>query len=319
MSDVGLVDRVIAASIPLVPTRLVRRFAQPYIGGETLAQALAVVADLNSRDLRATIDVLGEDVRNPAAVESAAGAYAATLQAIAERGLGSGVSIKPSALGSLLSWDVCHQAVTKVVAHAARVGRFVRLDMEEATTVDGTLELYRRLRTEGHVNVGVVLQARLWRTAGDVRALADLRPDVRLCKGIYLEPPSVGMQEREAIRHSFAALLRTLFRSGCRVGVATHDEVLVADALAAADELGVAPDGFEFQMLLGVRRDLAQTLRSAGYGVRIYVPYGRDVFPYSVRRLRENPTVAGHVARALARDLTTAVRAAGAGCRLWRQ
>lgn len=315
MKDVGIVDRLIAATIPLVPTSLVRHFARPYIGGETLAEALPAVADLNARGLDATLDVLGEDVRDAAAVEATVAAYARTLDAIVERGLRSGVSVKPSALGSRLGWQSCHEAVARVVVQAAGAGRFVRLDMEESRTVDGTLALYRRLREEGHDNVGIVLQARLWRTAGDVRALADLRPDVRLCKGIYLEPPAVGLQEREAIRHSFAALLRMLFRAGCRVAVATHDEVLIADALATADELGIGANEFELQMLLGVRPDLAQMLRGSGYRVRVYVPYGRDVFPYSVRRLRENPAVAGHVARALVRDLSTAVRAAAPGCR----
>jgi proline dehydrogenase len=293
----------------------VRHFAAPYIGGETLEEALTVVADLNARGLDATLDVLGEDVRDAAAVEAAVAAYGGTLAAVAERGLRSGVSVKPSALGSTFGWEACHEAVARVVAQAASTDRFVRLDMEESGTVDGTLALYRRLRSEGHDNVGIVLQSRLWRTAGDVRALAELRPDVRLCKGIYLEPPETGLQEREAIRHSFAALLRMLFRAGCRVGVATHDEVLVADALAAADELGVGAGGFEFQMLLGVRPDLAGALHASGYRVRVYVPYGQDVVPYSVRRLGENPAVAGHVARALVRDVSMAVRAAAAGCR----
>jgi proline dehydrogenase len=315
VSDVGVFDRAVAAAIPLVPTPLVRQFARPYIGGETLAEALDVVAGLNARDLSVTLDVLGEHVADAAAVEAAVAAYLAAIDAVAARDLRSGVSVKPSALGSLLSWDVCFEAISTVVAHAARAGRFVRIDMEDSATVDGTLDLYRRLRAAGHVNVGIVLQARLWRSAADVKALAGLRPDVRLCKGIYLESPALAMQQREAIRHSFAGLLRMLFRAGCRVGVATHDEVLVADALAAADELGIGADGYEFQMLLGVRPDLAETLRRSGHGVRIYVPYGRDVFPYSVRRLRENPAVAGHVARALARDLTAAARRGAARCR----
>jgi proline dehydrogenase len=180
--------------------------------------------------------------------------------------------------------------------------------MEESDTIDGTLALYRRLREEGRERVGIVLQARLWRTSADVKALSDLAPDVRLCKGIYLEPPSVGMQDREAIRHSFSTLLRQLLRGGSRVAIATHDEVLVTDALAAVDEYAVPAGGYELQMLLGVRGDLAQTLRRAGHRVRIYVPFGKDVFGYSVRRLRENPAVAGHVARALAADLAHSVR-----------
>lgn len=307
MSDVGIIDRAVAAALPLVPTRLVRTFAAPYIGGETLEQALCVVRRLGSSGLAATLDVLGEHVHDEASVRGMVEAYRSALRALAAGGADSGVSVKPSALGAAIDWDLCHDAVTEVLREAA-AERFVRLDMEESATVDGTLALYRRLRDDGHKNVGIVLQARLWRTSADVRALADLRPDVRLCKGIYLEPPGVGMQDREAIRRSFSALLRPLLRGGSRVAVATHDEVLVTDALAALDEHALAAGGYEFQMLLGVRSDLARTLHRSGHRVRVYVPYGKDVFGYSVRRLRENPAVAGHVARALAGDLARAVR-----------
>ena len=311
MSDVGVLDRLIAAAIPLVPARLVRDFASPYIGGETLPQAMATVDRLNAAGLAATLDVLGEHVRDAVSAEAMVGAYCAALDALAARGADSGISVKPSSLGAALDADLCHDAVVDVLERASAGGRFVRLDMEEAVTVDRTLKLYRRLRSEGHENVGIVLQARLWRTTDDVRRLVGLRPAVRLCKGIYLEPPTVAMQDRDAIRRSFSQLLRQLLRGGARVDVASHDELLVADALGAFEELGVARDGYEFQMLLGVRGDLAQTLRRAGHRVRIYVPFGRDVVPYSVRRLRENPAVAGHVARALARDFGFAARRAG--------
>jgi len=308
MSDVGLIDRAIAAALPLVPTRLVRDFAAPYIGGETLGQALTTVGRLNEAGMAATLDVLGEHVHDAGTVRAMVRAYLAALDGLAAQGADAGVSVKPSALGAALDADLCHDAVVEILDRAAANCRFVRLDMEEAATVDATLDLYRRLRSEGRENVGVVLQARLWRTTDDVRRLLDLRPDVRLCKGIYLEPPAVAMQDRDAIRQSFSGLLRQLLRGGAHVDIATHDELLVTDALGALDESGVPRDGYEFQMLLGVRGDLAQTLRRAGHRVRIYVPYGRDVFAYSVRRLRENPAVAGHVARALARDMVRAVR-----------
>jgi proline dehydrogenase len=312
MSDVGVIDRAVAAAIPLVPTRLVRTFAAPYIGGETLEQALSVVRRLNGAGLAASLDVLGEHVHDEAGVRAMVVAYRQALATLTAGSADSGVSVKPSALGAAIDWDLCYEAVVEVLdgaaASSAGGGRFVRLDMEESDTIDGTLALYRRLREEGRERVGIVLQARLWRTSADVKALSDLAPDVRLCKGIYLEPPSVGMQDREAIRHSFSTLLRQLLRGGSRVAIATHDEVLVTDALAAVDEYAVPAGGYELQMLLGVRGDLAQTLRRAGHRVRIYVPFGKDVFGYSVRRLRENPAVAGHVARALAADLAHSVR-----------
>jgi proline dehydrogenase len=183
-----------------------------------------------------------------------------------------------------------------VVAGAEELGGFVRIDMEDSSTVDATLALYRDLRARGRKGVGIVLQSRLWRTIDDVLALAKLRPNVRLCKGIYLERPQIAMQDRDAIRASFSMLLRVLLKNGSYVAIATHDEQLIVDALATIQELGIGGDGYEFQSLLGVRSDLARLL-ARNHTVRIYVPYGSDSFAYSQRRLRENPQIAGYVAR----------------------
>lgn len=306
MAQADIVDRAVAAALPLVPAAVVRGLAAPYIGGETQAEALVVVRRLNDAGLAATLDVLGEGVGDPATAQRAADAYVSVLSALSAGVPRCGVSVKPSALGGAFDWGLCHDLVAPIVERAAADGRFVRLDMEDAVTVDGTLDLYRRLRADGHDNVGIVLQARLWRTSADIAALADLRPDVRLCKGVYLEPAAVAMQDREAIRRSFGALLRRLLRAGCRVGIASHDEAVVADALAALDECDAPQGSWEFQLLLGVRADLARTLSQDGHLVRIYVPFGSDAVAYSVRRLRENPTLAGHVARALGADLLRA-------------
>jgi proline dehydrogenase len=209
-----------------------------------------------------------------------------------------------SSAGWGASWG---EEVERVVRGAEDLGSFVRIDMEDASMTDGTLALYRDVRAAGHERVGIVLQSRLWRTMADVAALAPLTPDVRLCKGIYLEPPTVALQDRGAIRRSFASLLRRLLRNGSRVAIATHDEELIVDALDAVAETGVSSHAYEFQTLLGVRTDLARRLAQE-HRVRVYVPFGVDSFAYAQRRLRENPQIAGYVARDVLRDTARAVR-----------
>jgi proline dehydrogenase len=214
------------------------------------------------------------------------------------------VSVKLTALGLNLGYDVCRENLESVVRHAAERGNFVRIDMEDSTTTGDTLRLYRELRASGHDNVGVVLQARLKRTIEDVRALAELRPNVRLCKGIYLEPPEIAFEDAEEIRDSFRATLRALLDAGAYVGIATHDEALIEDAVAQIRERGLAPSQYEFQMLLGVRAARGDELVRGGHRLRVYVPFGTHWYEYSVRRLQENPKIAGYVAADTVRRLT---------------
>jgi proline dehydrogenase len=293
---------LVARMAPLAPSPLVKQLGKPYVAGETLAEAVQVVRALAGDHLRATVDVLGESVPGPEGAAAVADAYITTLETLQSSGLESHLSLKPSGLGSALGWDICGREIERVVRRAQELGSFVRIDMEDATTVDATLSLYRDLRAAGLTAVGVVLQSRLWRTAADAEALSPLRPNVRLCKGIYLEPPRIAMQEREAIRAAFTHVLRKLLGAGSYVGIATHDEQLVVEALTVVDDLAVPRDGYEFQMLLGVRGDLARLL-ARDHTVRIYVPYGPDSFAYAQRRMRENPEMAGHIARAVLRRI----------------
>lgn len=300
-AGIGLFDRVVARAVPLVPGLIVRRLGAPYVGGMTLDEALGRVDDLKRDGLATTVDILGESVDGDKAAACAADAYLATLDALAGRGLPLNISLKPSGLGSELGWKVAARNIDRVVSRVEELGGFVRIDMEDSSTVDATLGLYRDLRTRGLQRVGIVLQSRLWRTADDIDALADLKPNVRLCKGIYLEPPQIALQDRDAIRASFSTLLRLMLKNGSYVAIATHDEQLIVDALATIEDLGIGPDGYEFQSLLGVRSDLARML-ARDHTVRIYVPYGSDSFAYSQRRLRENPQIAGYVARDTLRE-----------------
>ena len=302
-------DRALVRVLPAVPRSIVRRVAGPYIAGPTLEDARRVVAELNAGGMRATVDVLGEEVQEPREAEAIARSYHAALEAIEADGLDANVSIKLTGFGLKVDPELCRSLVHELVRDADERGIFVRIDMEDASTTDDTLALYRSLREEGRDGVGVVLQATLRRTLDDIEALAPLRPSVRLCKGIYLEAPSVAFQEFEVIRTSFVACLDALLAAGCRTAIATHDEWLIERALERVAELD--RDAYELQMLLGVRPGRGRELVAAGHPLRVYVPYGQQWYEYSLRRLQENPKVAGYVARDVAGRLVS--RAGGRG------
>jgi proline dehydrogenase len=281
---VRVFDRAVVRVLPAVPRSVVRRVAAPYIAGE-----------LNAAGIRATLDVLGEDVSRPEEAEAIARAYHEALEAIAAESLDANVSIKLTGFGLEIDKELCRSLVATLVAEAATQGTFVRIDMEDSSTTDDALAIYRSLREEGRDNLGIVLQAALRRTLDDIAAVSDLRPSVRLCKGIYIEPSSIAFQEPDVIRRSFVACLDALLAAGCRVAVATHDEWLLERTLERVQELDES--AYELQMLLGVRADRGRELAAAGHRLRVYVPYGRQWYEYSLRRLQENPKVAGYVAR----------------------
>ena len=246
-----VVDRAIVRLLPVVPRPVVQRLSAPYIAGTTIDDARRTVARLNAEGKRGTIDVLGEEVTRPSEAEAVASAYHAVLDAIAGDHLDANVSVKLTALGLKVDLDLCRSLLATVVADAAARGIFVRIDMEDSTCTDDTFVLYRELREARRDNVGVVLQSCLRRTLADVAALADLRPSVRLCKGIYVEPPTIAYQERDEIRESFVRVLDALLEAGCYAAVATHDEWLLERSLELVG--GMPRDGYELQMLLGVR------------------------------------------------------------------
>jgi proline dehydrogenase len=300
---VRIVDRLIASSLPAVPRPLVRHFADRYMAGETTREAIDTVRRLNSLGAAATVDVLGEFVTDVAQAKHTAGQYVEILSAIARDGLDANVSIKLSALGLEIDPALTQSLVEQVVTAAAGQGNFVRIDMEHSALTDATLGVYRALREDGHDNVGIVLQAYLRRTFDDVRALAELKPSVRLVKGIYIEPPEIAYTERTLVNRNFVALLNDLVERGSRLAVASHDEALVGEARRLADQRSLGAVRLEFQLLLGVKENLRDSLIAAGHRVRIYVPYGEAWYGYSVRRLKENPSIAGYVARDVLRGL----------------
>ena len=289
-------DRAIVRALPAVPRPVVKRLSSRYIAGTTLADACDVVRELNADRKDATLDVLGEEVKLREEAIGLRDAYRRALDTIEEDGLRSNISVKLTALGLNLDRDLCRSNLIALVEEAAQFGNFVRIDMEDSSTTSETLALYRSLREGRRDNLGVVLQAVLKRTLSDIAALAELRPNVRVCKGIYVEPPELAYQEDETIRLNFLDALEALFDLGSYVGIATHDDFLIGEALALIERRGLARDGYEFQMLLGVRPELGDELVREGHRLRIYVPFGRRWYEYSIRRLQENPKLAGYVA-----------------------
>jgi proline dehydrogenase len=293
---VAIFDRAIVRLLPAVPRPLVQKLSDRYIAGPELKDARETVRRLNAEGKSATIDVLGEEITTEEEAAAIVRAYQDVFADIERCGLDSGVSIKLTALGLNLGYDLCRENLRTVVEDAASRGNFVRIDMEDSSTTDDTLRLYRELREEGHENVGVVLQAMLRRTLSDIAALAELKPSVRLCKGIYVEPADVAYQDAEAVRASYVRALDALFDAGCYVGIATHDEWLLDEGRRIVVERGLDREDYEFQMLLGVRPASGDELVLEGHRLRVYVPFGRNWYEYSLRRLQENPRIAGYIA-----------------------
>ena len=295
-APVAILDKAIVRLLPAVPRPVVRRISNRYIAGSELSDATHVVRTVNAHGKLATIDVLGEEITNEEETRVIMRAYEDVLAEIDRAGLESNISVKLSGLGLELDYELCRANLTRVIEEAARRGNFVRIDMEDASTTDDTLSLYRGLRESGHDNVGVVLQASLRRTVADVEALADLEPSVRVCKGIYVESPEIQFREFKEVRANFVRAVEALLDARCRVAIATHDEWLIDEGKRLVRERSLTRDQYEFQMLLGVRPDLGDALVAEGHKLRIYVPFGAYWYEYSLRRLQENPSIAGYIA-----------------------
>ena len=226
-------------------------------------------------------------------------AYVELLEEIKKRALDSHISVKPTALGLKLGVSFCQDRVREILEMAKEHGNFVRIDMEDRTCTTDTLGIYHALCDEGYENVGIVVQAYMRRSMEDCRVLAERKANVRVCKGIYVEPREVAYKDPEIIVANFGWLMELLLKSGCYVGIATHDERVAWKGLQLIQELGLERDQYEFQMLLGVGEELRRTLVDAGHRLRVYVPFGRAWYAYSTRRLKENPKIAGYVFKSL--------------------
>jgi proline dehydrogenase len=294
----SFLNNLIVSSLPLIPKPVVRSFAGRYIAGAQFEDASRVTKNLNAQRIMATMDLLGEDVSEHSEATAAKDTYKQILKSIDQEHLDSNLSLKLTQIGLKLDQSLCERNLREILLVAKDKKNFIRIDMEDHTCTDATLELYRSVRTD-FGNVGVAIQAYLWRSESDVQELVKGRANFRLCKGIYIEPEAIAFKDREEVRSNFLRLLRVMLDGGAYVGIATHDDVLIDASARIVAERSLSRDKYEFQMLLGVKEKLRLKLRQDGHRVRVYVPFGRQWYPYSIRRLKENPAIAGYVLKTI--------------------
>ncbi len=292
----SVINSLIVKFVQILPKPIVGFFSRKYIAGETLQAGIDLVKKLNSKGIHATMDVLGESVKNKEEAITAKSLALEVLEAIEKNKLMANLSIKPTQMGLAIDENFAYEQVLELVKKAAEYKNFVRIDMEDSPFTDKTINLYKRIY-EQYKNVGIVIQSYMKRSYDDVLILNKIGTNYRLCKGIYVEPPSIAYKDKQAVRENYLKLLDAMFKDGNYVGIATHDKVLIEAAYKRIKEQNIPKDKFEFQMLLGVREDLRDKINNDGYKIRIYVPFGKDWYAYSVRRLKENPSVAGHIAK----------------------
>jgi proline dehydrogenase len=279
-----------------MPESIVWIFSKKYIAGKTLQSAVDTVKELNSKGILATLDVLGESVRTKQEAIEAKNKALEVLETIIKNKLNANLSIKPTQMGLAIDKEFAYQQIKELVKRANEINNFVRIDMEDSPYTDLTIEVYKRIYEE-YSNVGIVLQAYLKRTVNDTIVLNKIGTNYRLCKGIYIEPAAIAYKEKQAVRDNYMKSLELMLKNGNYVGIATHDKYLIDKSYELIKALNISKDSFEFQMLLGVREDLRDKINKDGYKIRIYVPFGNDWYKYSIRRLQENPNIAGHIVK----------------------
>ena len=287
---------LLVKTVKLMPESIVWIFSKKYIAGKTLQSAVDTVKELNSKGILATLDVLGESVRTKQEAIEAKNKALEVLETIIKNKLNANLSIKPTQMGLAIDKEFAYQQIKELVKRANEINNFVRIDMEDSPYTDLTIEVYKRIYEE-YSNVGIVLQAYLKRTVNDTIVLNKIGTNYRLCKGIYIEPAAIAYKEKQAVRDNYMKSLELMLKNGNYVGIATHDKYLIDKAYELIKALNIPKDSFEFQMLLGVREDLRDKINKDGYKIRIYVPFGNDWYKYSIRRLQENPNIAGHIVK----------------------
>lgn len=273
----------------LVRRHGMRLGAARFVGGETLADVEPVLRRLNAKGLRANTTLLGEDVEDEAAARAVVGRYEEVVRRLHEERLDANVALKLTHLGLAVDEGLAYDNVARLVGRAAELRNLVRIDMEESKWVDPTLRIYRRLREAGHTNVGIVLQAYLYRSEGDLGSLLPLEPNIRIVKGAYLEAPEVAYPRKADVDAAYARMVEAALPAAAFTAIATHDRTLIDRAAAFAEREGIDRGRFEFQMLYGIRPRLQLELVERGYAVRVATPYGPDWYPYLMRRLAERP------------------------------
>ena len=287
---------LLVRTVKAMPESIVWLFSKKYIAGKTLQSAVNTVKELNSKGILATLDVLGESITTKEEAFEAKNKALEVIDSIVNNKLLANLSIKPTQMGLAIDKELAYQHILELVKRANEIQNFVRIDMEDSPYTDLTFDVYRRIFSE-YNNVGIVLQSYLKRTYNDIIVLNKLGTNYRLCKGIYIEPATIAYKERQAIRDNYLKSLELMLKNGNYVGIATHDRYLIDKSYEMIKDLNIPKEMFEFQMLLGVREDLRDKINKDGYKIRIYVPFGEDWYKYSIRRLQENPQLAGHIVK----------------------
>jgi len=295
----SIINKLALALMPLLPKVFVYQFARKYVAGTTKETALDAIKKLNDAGYLVTLDILGEHTESERAASNVADEYADLYREIGLRKLDSNISIKPSHIGSDLSEDIYNKNLDTIIKASEDSGNFLRIDMESSKTTDFTIHSFTEERNKG-VQIGTVFQAYLHRTFDDIRKLDPRNLNFRLCKGIYKESDDICINDRTKINDNYLKILRYAFEKDIYVGIATHDTTLLESVHALIDEMGVSADRFEFQVLYGVpMHGWSKKNLELGYRVRVYVPFGGDWYKYSIRRLKENPDIAGYIIKNL--------------------
>src|SRR5256886_50752 len=269
---------------------LFKKLTTRFIAGETTDEAIAAIRKINAKGCSASFDHLNEGVQSVEGTEAEVREYLSVLAKIDETGINSNVSIKLTQFGLEIDPELAYRNARRIVEEAVRRGNFVRVDMEGSNVTQGTLDIFKRLRSEFGLNdVGIVLQSYLYRTMDDARDLLKIPARIRLCKGAYDEPPEVAFPEKKDVDNNYVEVMKVILSSGLYHGIATHDPKMIDATIDFAQREGIGKEAFEFQMLYGIRRDLQQKLAKDGYRMRVYVPYGERWYPYFMRRLAERP------------------------------
>ena len=299
-----MINKLIAKLLPLMPKKLVWIFSRKYIAGETIDDAIRICHALNSRQIKITIDLLGEFITKLEEATDNKKAYLDIIARVEKEKIDGNYSLKPTSFGLLIDPEACYRNIREIVAVAASHGNFVRVDMEDSQCTDLELDLFRKLHREFPKNVGLVLQSYMRRTLQDIKDLTEIHSaeaplNFRLCKGIYVEPESIAFKKYQEVNVHFLEDLEYMFQQGMYPGIATHDKPLVDGAYKLIEKYGVRKNRYEFQMLYGVTPELRQSIVDKGHTMRVYVPFGKEWFGYSTRRLKENPQMATHIIKAL--------------------
>jgi len=297
-------NKLIAAILPYFPKKFIWIFSKSYISGETIDDAMRVSKELNSKNIKVTLDVLGEFIKTLDEAESNKEEYINLMEVSLKNKIDGNFSLKPTSFGLLIDKEICYNHIREIVAKAATFNGFIRIDMEDSPCTDDEIVLFRKLKAEFPANVGLVIQAYLRRTLKDLEQMLDLNnPDMplnfRLCKGIYVEHESIAYKKYEEINQHYLEDLEFMFRNKIYAGIATHDKPLIEGAINLIKKYNVPKELYEFQMLYGVTPKLRDSIVNGGYVMRVYVPFGKQWFGYSARRLQENPKMASHIIKAI--------------------